>query len=372
MPEVLHLLLGQDVAGRIEQQDGRLTLRYETEWQRAPLAYPLSTAMPLVLTEHRDEAVRPFLQGLLPDDPEVRRRWGRRFGVSGNNPFSILSHVGEDCAGACRFVREERLRTVAEGTDDRVEWLSDDDMETRIAELEADRTDWLLARHGGYFSLAGAQAKFAVLQAPDGRWGIPHGLVATSHIIKPAIPGLPGILENEQDTLRAAADTGLSVASAEVRSWGARRALVVKRYDRRRAGDGTLKRIHQEDLCQALGMPPDQKYQNEGGPSPADIARVLRDHSTRPEADVQSVFDWLRFSHEQASTDGHAKNVSLLIEPEGQVRLAPIYDMASMHPYADQIHPRELRMAMKVGGEYRWHAVRDRHWERLRDEMGLG
>lgn len=372
MPEVLHLLLGKDVAGRIEHRGGRLTLRYEREWQHAPRAYPLSTSMPLVLSEHPDEVVRPFLQGLLPDDPEVRRRWGRRFGVSANNPFSLLTHVGEDCPGACRFVRDDRLRTVTEGTDDRVEWLSDDDMELRIAELEADRADWLPERHGGYFSLAGAQSKFAALRTPDGRWGIPHGNLATSHIIKPAMTGLPGILENERDTLRAAAEAGLEVARTEVLTWGVRSALAVQRYDRSRAGDGSLSRIHQEDLCQALGVPPDQKYQNEGGPSPADIARVLRDHSTRPETDVQSVFDWLRFSHEHASTDGHAKNVALLIEPEGQVRLAPFYDMASMHPYADQIHPRELRMAMKVGGEYRWHAVRARHWERLREEMGLG
>ena len=66
------------------------------------------------------------------------------------------------------------------------------------------------------------------------------------------------------------------------------------------------------------------------------------------------------------------KAQAILIEPEGRVRLAPFYDMASMLPYLDDVHPRELRMSMKIGGEYRWDAVRDRHWERVREEMGLG
>lgn len=371
MADVLHLLLGHAYAGRIEQQDGRLRLIYDEDWRQDPRAYPLSTGMPLVLPEHDDARVRPFLAGLLPDDPEVRRRWGRSFGVSGNNPFALLAHVGEDCPGACRFVREDRLEAATSGHDDGVEWLSEIELADRIAEIEADRTRWYPARHAGYFSLAGAQAKFALLQGNDGRWGIPHGRVATSHIVKPAIPGLPGILENERDTLAAARKAGLETPDAEVVEWVGRRALVIERYDRHRSADGSFERLHQEDFCQALGIPPDRKYQNEGGPSPADVARVLRDYSVRPAADVRAIHDWLRFCVDHACTDGHGKNLSLLIAPEGQVRLAPFYDLASMLPYGDQVHERELRMSMKIGGEYRRHAIGERHWERLRLELGL-
>ncbi len=371
MAEVLHLLFGDDYGGRIEQQNGRVRLIYDEGWRRNPRAYPLSTRMPLVLPEHGDDALRPFLQGLLPDDPEVRRRWGRDFGVSGNNAFALLAHVGEDCPGACRFVREDRLDAATLGDDDRIDWLAESALEERVAEIEADRSRWYPPRHRGYFSLAGAQAKFALLRGEDGRWGIPQGRIPTSHIVKPAIPGLPGILENERDTLRAARDAGLTTAPAEIVEWGERRALVVERYDRRRRADGTLARVHQEDFCQALGVPPDRKYQNEGGPSPAEVARVLRDYSVRPEEDVRAVHRWLRFSVEYACTDGHGKNLSLLIEPEGQVRLAPFYDMASMLPYGDHIGERELRMSMKIGGEYHRHAIGPRHWDRLREELGL-
>lgn len=371
MSDVLHLLLGDDYAGRIEQEGGRLRLVYDGEWRANSYAYPLSTRMPLVLPEHGDLALRPFLQGLLPDDPEVRRRWGRNFGVSGNNPFALLAHVGEDCPGACRFVREDRLAAALSGEDDRIEWLSEGELQERVAEIEADRTRWHSPPHGGYFSLAGAQAKFALLRGSGGRWGIPRGRIPTSHIVKPAIPGLQGILANERDTLGAAREAGLATANVEVVEWGGRRALLVERYDRRRRADGTLARIHQEDFCQALGIPPDRKYQNEGGPSPADVAQVLRDYSIRPEEDVRSIHRWLRFSVEHACTDGHGKNLSLLIEPEGQIRLAPFYDMASMLPYLDQVDERELRMSMKIGGEYRRHAIQARHWERLRQDLGL-
>ncbi|MDT8370027.1 MAG: HipA N-terminal domain-containing protein, partial [Longimicrobiales bacterium] len=197
--KLLHLLLGDAYAGRITQESGRLELTYDEEWRSHPAAFPLSTSMPLVVRSHPDEKLRPFLMGLLPDDPAVRRRWATRFGASANNPFSLLSHVGEECPGACRFVTTERLDAVLAGESDGVHWLDDDELEARVLHLEQDRAAWISDSDPGYFSLAGAQAKFAV-RREGGRWGIPTGGRATSHIVKPAIPGFPGILENELST----------------------------------------------------------------------------------------------------------------------------------------------------------------------------
>ncbi len=369
MPDILHLLLGDSYAGRLEQEKGEPRLIYDRAWLDHPLAYPLSTSMPLAGRSFESGRVRPFLEGLLPDDPEVRRRWGLKFGVSHNNPFGLLAHVGEDCPGACRFVTEERFDGARTGSRDHITWLSEDEMAARITELEADRTAWLgQSANRGYFSLAGAQSKFAVLKEGD-RWGIPAGRIPTTHIIKPAIPGLPGILENEHETLEAARDAGLDVVNTKIGHWKDKSALVIERYDRQVDDQGRIVRIHQEDLCQTLSVPPSRKYQNEGGPSPAQIASVLRDVSVRPGADLDALQRWLRFSVEVASTDGHAKNLSLLIEPEGQIRLAPFYDMISMLPYPEVEHPMKLKMAMKIGGEYRRTAIGDRHWERLAGEM---
>ncbi len=76
------------------------------------------------------------------------------------------------------------------------------------------------------------------------------------------------------------------------------------------------------------------------------------------------VYNWLVLA-----TDGHAKNYSLLLSGH-QVRLAPLYDIASALPHLD--HPRKARMAQKIGGEYRPAFIQRRHWERMARSLGLG
>ncbi|MDT8369692.1 MAG: HipA domain-containing protein, partial [Longimicrobiales bacterium] len=159
----------------------------------------------------------------------------------------------------------------------------------------------------------------------------------------------------------------LPTVQGEIVQWGEARALVIERYDR----TAELGRIHQEDLCQALSVPPDLKYQAEGGPGPGQVADALRLVSSRPEEDVRTFVDALIFSAIVASTDGHAKNYSILIEPEGRIRLAPLYDMASLLEYPEKVHPQRLKLAMSVGGEYHRHKLRDRHWARLAEEVGI-
>jgi serine/threonine-protein kinase HipA len=116
-------------------------------------------------------------------------------------------------------------------------------------------------------------------------------------------------------------------------------------------------RVHQEDLCQALGLSPDRKYQRDGGPTPTRIARLLRNAMAPSVAEeaVRRFVDALAWNWLIGGTDAHAKNYSLLLSA-GQVRLAPLYDVASALPYAVDEH--KLRLAMKVGKSY---AVFPRH-----------
>ncbi|MBI4699874.1 MAG: HipA domain-containing protein [Deltaproteobacteria bacterium] len=123
-------------------------------------------------------------------------------------------------------------------------------------------------------------------------------------------------------------------------------------------------RLHQEDLCQAFGLPPTAKYQNEGGPTPEAIAALLREHSSRPREDVATFVGALAFNWLIAGTDGHAKNYSLLHGRGGRVRLAPLYDLASALPY-EQMPLQRLRLAMKVGGTYRLRDIGGYRWRRL-------
>jgi serine/threonine-protein kinase HipA len=359
--------------GVIEQGDGgKLTLVYDDRWRLDKSATPLSLSMPLARREHHDALVRPFLWGLLPDNERVLERWARDYQVSAGNPFALLRHVGEDCAGAARFVVPERAE-VALGGDGGVNWLGEDDVAERLRTLRADPTSWHV-HNNGQFSLAGAQAKTALYLDPDTcRWGEPWGSAPTTHILKPAVAGLNEHDLTEHLCLAAANLAGLPAARSRVVSFGSERAIAVERYDRLQRGSAApIRRVHQEDICQALGVVPTAKYQNEGGPSPEQIIDLLR-REIRPvaiaEAHVGRFVDALAFNWLIAGTDAHAKNYSLLIEGR-QVRLAPLYDVASALPYDDLYLPR-LRTAMRVGGEDRVERVGGRHWRRFAEANRL-
>jgi serine/threonine-protein kinase HipA len=145
-------------------------------------------------------------------------------------------------------------------------------------------------------------------------------------------------------------------------------AIVAERYDRVRVG-GEWVRVQQEDLCQALGLPP-TKYESDGGPNIRTIVRFLEETSIAPEEDVSTFLDAVIFHWLTAGTDAHAKNYGLLIGPGGSARLAPFYDLASALPYPG-MNPLRLRLAMKIGGEYGLRAIGRRHWERLAREISL-
>ena len=366
----LVVLLNGEEAGRLwRAKSGELRLAYVPAWQEAEDAYPLSLSMPLARREHRGAAVEAYLEGLLPDNDAILRNWGRRFGVSARNPFALLAHVGEDCAGAVQFAAPERVDAVRSAAAGSVTWLSDAEVAQRLRELGRDPAAWREASDTGQFSLAGAQRKTALLRE-SGRWGVPSGRVPTTHILKPPLADFAGAAENEHLCLALADRLGLPVARSEVLRFEEQVVIAVERYDRVSI-DGELVRIHQEDFCQALGWPPRQKYEAEGGPGARAVVGVLREHASRPDADVARFVDALAFNWAVGGTDAHAKNYSVLIGARRQVFLAPLYDIASALPYPKQVPLRKMKLAMKVGGEYQVWKIDRRSWARFAEEAGL-
>lgn len=201
--------------------------------------------------------------------------------------------MGEDCAGAAQFIRAERLDEVLDDRVWNVQWLEDSDVQERLARLRQDRTSWRSTQDTGQFSLSGAQPKTALLRQDD-RWGVPAGRVPTTHILKPPIPDLDGHVENEHFCLQLAMELSLPVATSTVLRFGPEIGIVVERYDRvflSGAGAQSIKRLHQEDLCQAIGVMPSKKYQNGGGPTPAQVVELLWTQSSRPVEDVARFLD---------------------------------------------------------------------------------
>jgi serine/threonine-protein kinase HipA len=362
--ELVALLDGKKIGRVHNDARGRLTFVYDDEWRKAPDAYPLSLSTPLAAREHGPSAVQAFLWGLLPDNELVLGRWATKFQVSARNAFALISHVGEDCAGAVQFVTSERLDAIRGGKEDKVEWLGESDVAKRLQMLRGDHAAWRLPRDTGQFSLAGAQPKTALL-LQNKRWGIPSGRIPTTHILKPPTGRFDGHSENEHFCLMLARNLGLPAAQSRVMRFEKEIAIVIERYDRQHRGN-EIARIHQEDVCQALGIMPTRKYRNEGGPSAADIIELLRTSSTDRGADVNTFVDALGFNWLIAGTDAHAKNYSLLLGGP-HVRLAPLYDVASILPY-DEFDAQKLKLAMKVGGEYKLSRIGLRQWQKFARE----
>ncbi|MGE0628551.1 MAG: type II toxin-antitoxin system HipA family toxin [Hyphomicrobiaceae bacterium] len=368
MSELSVVLSGRIVGVVRQDKRGRLKFTYDDAWRGARGAYPLSVSMPLAASEHGHDLIDAFLWGLLPDNELVLDRWAKKFQVSARNAFALISQVGEDCAGAAQFVRQDRLKAVLEGEKGEIEWLDDKDVASRLKSLREDHAAWRRPGDTGQFSLAGAQPKTALL-LQDGKWGLPSGRIATTHILKPPTGDFDGHAENEHFCLMLARALGLPVASSTVMHFGDEVAFVAERYDRRAVGRGII-RIHQEDMCQAFGVPPTKKYENEGGPSISAIVGLLREHSGAAQDDVQVFIDAVAFNWLVGGTDAHAKNYSILIGAGGRIRLAPLYDVASILPY-DEFDPMKIRLAMKVGGKYRVRDITAYRWAKLADEIGL-
>ena len=363
--ELVALLDGKEVGRLHNDARGRLTLVYDSDWREARDAYPVSLSMPLAAEEHGPSAVQSFLWGLLPDNERVLDRWAKKFQVSARNVFALISHVGEDCAGAIQFVTPDRLEVLRSGVDDKVEWLDEAAIAKRLQALREDHAAWRLPRDTGQFSLAGAQPKTALLLQKN-RWGLPSGRIPTTHILKPPTGHFDGHAENEHICLRLARRLGLPVAETKVMRFEKEIAIVIERYDRQFSGNQIV-RVHQEDICQARGILPTKKYQSEGGPAPADIVELLRTYSTDSGDDLDTFVNALGFNWLIAGTDAHAKNYSLLLASGPTVRLAPLYDIASILPY-DDVDFQKMKLAMKIGGEYKLSLIGLREWQKFARE----
>lgn len=357
--------------GEVERLRGSaLRLRFDEAYRADPEATLLSVSMPPSDESHGDARVTPWLWGLLPDNADVLGRWGRDFGVSVASPFPLLgTQVGYDCAGAVQFCGvDEQDDLLAQPGD--VGWLTEAEVATRLRTLAADSTSWLGPGFAGQFSLGGAQAKTA-LHHGDGGWGVAMGSVPTTHILKPAMPGFEDQHLNEHLCLAAARGLGLPAAATRIEAFEDETAIVVERFDRA-TRDGELVRVHQEDLCQALMVPPARTYQSDGGPTPGQIAELIRAAipGSDAETDVWRFVDALAFNWLIVGTDAHAKNYGLLLAGT-QIRLAPLYDITSYLPY-DASDGHKLKLAMKIGDNYKLSRTDRRSaWEHAADELKL-
>lgn len=360
----LDVFLHDRRAGTLERLDNaRLRFSYDRDWLGVADA-PISLSLPLAEEPYEDPECRPFFSGLLPEG-EFLRSIARTFHISADNPFTVLQEIGGECAGAVSLVApgSEPPSISAPAP----EWLSEEQLASLLVELPARP---LLAGpeddEGVRLSLAGTRDKLPILIQGD-RTGITRGRPPSNHILKVPPSEIPDLVANEAYCMGLAREVGLSAATASPLRAGDVEALLVVRYDRDQDGS-RVRRIHQEDFCQACGRPPELKYEAEGGPGVAECGALIREHVAGPAATLLSFLDALIFNLLIGNADAHSKNYSLLLEGQGAPRLAPLYDLISTRAYGRRLG---RKMAMKYGGEYRPEWIRGRHLDLLGDDLGI-
>jgi serine/threonine-protein kinase HipA len=362
----LDVYLHDERAGLLERVDGAsLRFTYDPQWLTRDEA-PISLSLPRRDQPYDDPECRPFFKGLLPEG-EFLRSIARTFHISAGNPFTVLREIGGECAGAVSLVAPGGEPPFSSAPDP--EWLTEEQLGSLLAELPA--RPLLAGPHdeeGVRLSLAGTRDKLPVLLRDEkDRVGITRGRPPSTHIIKVPPPEIDGFVANEAYCMALAREVGLSVATATAIRAGHLDALLVERYDRSPSGE-TVRRIHQEDLCQASGRPPEMKYETEGGPGVAECAKLIGAHAAGPGASLLKFLDALLFNLLIGNADAHSKNYSLLLEGQGAPRLAPLYDLLSTRVYGRRFG---RKMGMKYGGEYRPEWIRGRHLDRLADDLGI-
>ena len=344
MMESLDVYLRNRLAGRLDRHtDGSLSFCYDAGYLASPEAIVLSNTLPLSGEPYVERDIAAFFSNLLPDEG-VRRRIAEILHLTPEDTFGLLRILGGDCAGAVSFhVPGKRPN---EPVKSRYRELSD----AEAANLLRDLANRPLGIDEDFRGISGAGAQDKLIACVvDGKILLPLDGTPSTHIIKPDLPRFPQSVFNEWFCMKLSAACGFDTASCDIVKFGGEPYYVTVRYDRQ-IENGAVKRLHQEDFCQLLKCRPEIKYQDQGGPSIVDCARLLKSMRL-PVTDLVSFIDRVVFNFIVGNGDAHGKNFSVVYRGK-QPRLAPVYDVLSTTVYP----AIAKRMAMKFDGkfEFKW------------------
>lgn len=368
-PQTLSVLLRGRPVGSLERSGpSRYRFAYSRDAIKGGRSDPmarLSASLPLGEERFTPSDSAPFFEGLLPEGA-VRATIAGMLGLSEANGFGMLAALGGDCAGAVMVLPEDQPVQMP-GAASRP--LSESELGELLRDLPRDPLGIDLDPGGVRLSLGGVQDKLILVRLPSGEFAQPLGGAPSNCLLKPEHERFEGVAANEAFCMKVAAVAGNETARTELLELDGIRCLYSERFDRSLDADGALVRVHQEDMCQALGLLPTQKYEAEEGPSVASVIALLRGQpSSRIALDVNAFVRAVLTCFLLGNSDAHGKNFSLLYDPATGVRLAPLYDIVSTAVY-DDLTPR---LAMAIGGEDDPSQVDLLCWERLGAESGLG
>jgi serine/threonine-protein kinase HipA len=347
-----------------------ITFTYDNVYVGDSSARPLSHSLPLSKDPFPAQKCLPFFTGLLPDG-EMKRSISAFLHVSESSSLKLLEALGGECAGTVSLYSDEERANGISGSDEKKKAVY---RKIEIADLskmigEMDMRPLLIASSGLRLSLAGAQQKIPLARF-DGIWHLPLGGAPSTHILKPSRHPFPDLAVNEYACMQAAVKCGLPVPKTELLHLNDTPILVIARYDRDFDGayPHRIRRLHQEDSCQALAIMPDRKYEADGGPGFAEIVNLINELSRAPILDVRNLLSLAIFNFLIGNCDAHGKNISFLYPVSGGASLAPFYDLVSTTAYGNLT----TKLSMKLGGEYRIENISRTHFLKLAETTGVG
>jgi serine/threonine-protein kinase HipA len=347
-------LCGEKVGVLSENDLLQLSFQYDNENDSL-----LSVSLPLEKKEFSHAEAFPFFENLTPEGEAFETLTQDH--VSGNQTFSILDRFGGDCAGAVAFYEN----TPNANTEEHLHEISPHKVAEIIDKLPEDPLLTSM-EHPPRLSLAGAQSKFAIYKSNNTyfRSDDEH---PTTHIVKITNTRFPNLLQNEFFCMKLAQKMKMTVPNVELQETLGRKYLEIERYDRK-VEKNIVRRIHQEDFCQALGIVSDRKYQTGGGASLRDCFRVINTFSNYLLIDIQRFVEWIIFNYLIGNTDAHAKNISLLYTEDG-IKLAPFYDLLSTEVYSEKLI--DHHSAMLINGKGTYDSLRPKDFAVLFEQLNL-
>lgn len=357
----LAVFAGEQLVGHLQENESyEWVFSYTPDWLVKPDAIPLSSNLPLTDQALAGDAVTAFFENLLPEG-DVLSFISKAAHISQTNVFGLLERFGGDTAGAFSILPEGMVPT----SEPHYLPVTPESIRAWFKQYRGIPLD--ISGEQARMSLSGAQDKMTIFIDDQGNLSIPLGAAPSSHIIKPSIQhrqDIPHTAINEALVMTLAERIGMKVA--QVHYAPELEAVVIARYDRTIGSDGRLKRLHQNDLCQILGIPSGKKYQAEGGPSLKTCFEAVLARSSQPALDKKRLIEWVIFNVLAGNMDGHAKNLSLITQGDC-TQLAPFYDLVCTAVYSNL----SQKLAFKIGGENRPKWLMTRHWQRFAEDIGV-
>ena len=352
----------QQIVGTISRHPkGKITFQYAAEWLKNS-GRQISLSLPCQEERFSPGVSTAFFENLFPEsDARTILAFNRRFDKK--DTFAFLENFGEDCAGALSIVPESegilphssKYRCI------------DVELQNALQAIESDPGKHKLYPELAHarLSIAGAQDKLPVY-FEKGSFYLPENSASpTTHIIKPASPYFNDIQRNEAFCMDLARQVGLSVPHSELYTFAGYELFLIERYDRFHSKN-TVKRVHQEDFCQAMGLPFHRKYQEQGGPGFLHCRELAEEHLSAEISVVkQKLTSVMTFNFLIGNNDAHGKNFSII--HKDTITLSPFYDLVST-----QVYPNlDRKLAMAIGNTYRHDRVNQSAFVKFSKDMKL-